>query len=69
MVGDLTYVEHTRPFLSFVGSVEESLGAGPSFCKESSSVAASRHLHIKVYWETLNNNGESVVTVATEWEG
>ena len=65
LVGDLTKVEHTRPFLSFVGSVDESLGTGPSFSKESSSVAASRHLH-NVYWETLNN--DESVTVATEWE-
>ena len=45
------------------GSVveEESLGAGPSFSKESSSVAASRHLHL-FHWD----NKESVVTVPTE---
>ena len=43
-LGNVTKGQHGRPFLSLFGSVEESLGTGPSFSKERSSVAASRHL-------------------------
>ena len=36
--------EEWEPFLSLLGKVEESLGTEPSFSRERSSVAASRHL-------------------------